>query len=379
MSYALTTIWHERARFIPAILAVAFSCLLIALQAGLLLGLLSMMSTPVDRSTADVWVGFPGVRSVDLGQPIPEAWAARLAQQPEIVHVEPAMLGFGLWTKPARAGGDCLTEAVMIVGTRLHPQSIGAVEPLRLRPDLLARLAEPGAVVIDDSECGRLGVQAEGDRAEVFGVGVRVVGFVTGLKSLGGPYLFCSIETARTLLKFMLPESVIYHIGKCANAADAPQVTARLRQYVGMTTLTHDEMSHRTRLHWLFTTKAGIALGFAALLGLLVGAVVTSQTLYAATVAAQREYATLRAMGIPSWRLQLSVLTQSLWVGLAGISLAVPITFGLAELANRLGTQVLLPWWILLPSAGITLSMALIAGLAALRSFSKVDPAHNIR
>src|SRR3954452_9212976 len=48
MSYALTTLGHERQRFLPAVLAVAFSALLIALQSGLLLGLLTLMSTPVD-------------------------------------------------------------------------------------------------------------------------------------------------------------------------------------------------------------------------------------------------------------------------------------------------------------------------------------------
>ena len=44
MSYALTTLWYERQRYLPGVLAVGFSALLIALQAGLLL------STPYPRS-----------------------------------------------------------------------------------------------------------------------------------------------------------------------------------------------------------------------------------------------------------------------------------------------------------------------------------------
>ena len=39
MSYALATLWYERQRFLPGVLAVGFSALLIALQCGLLLGL----------------------------------------------------------------------------------------------------------------------------------------------------------------------------------------------------------------------------------------------------------------------------------------------------------------------------------------------------
>src|SRR5438477_819329 len=98
MAYSLTTIWYERQRFLPAILAVAFSAALVAVQAGLVLGLLSMMSLPVDRAAADVWVGFPGVRSVDLGHPVPERWASRLAAQPEVERAETAVLGFVPWT-----------------------------------------------------------------------------------------------------------------------------------------------------------------------------------------------------------------------------------------------------------------------------------------
>src|SRR3954452_16804592 len=72
MSYALTTLWYERNRFLPGILAVAFSALLIALQCGLLLGLFSITSIPIDHTRADVWVSAPAVLSVDLGRPIDE-------------------------------------------------------------------------------------------------------------------------------------------------------------------------------------------------------------------------------------------------------------------------------------------------------------------
>src|SRR6516165_7496257 len=64
MDFVLATIWHERNRFLPAILAVAFATLLTAMQTGLLLGIFSTVSMPIDRSRADVWVGYPGVESV---------------------------------------------------------------------------------------------------------------------------------------------------------------------------------------------------------------------------------------------------------------------------------------------------------------------------
>ena len=71
MNYSLATLWHERPRFLPGIVAVAFSAVLIALQCGLLLGLFKITTIPVDNTDADVWVGSHEVLSVDLGRPIP--------------------------------------------------------------------------------------------------------------------------------------------------------------------------------------------------------------------------------------------------------------------------------------------------------------------
>jgi putative ABC transport system permease protein len=377
VNYSLITIWQERQRFLPAVLAVGFSALLIALQGGLLLGLLTLMSTPVDHASADVWVGHPEVLSVDLGRPVPEAWGARLAMQPGVTRVDPCVMGFGYWVRPSDNGA----EACMVVGTYLDRDSLGLVRELRDRPDLRARLAEPRAVVIDESEVGRLGLDPSRSEqsAEVNGQHLRVVGRVRDLKALGGPYVFCSVETARGLLA-QRPDQATFLLGRCAAPGEAARVVERLRPYGRtMSAFTRDEFSTRSRLHWLFKTKAGVAMGCGALLGLLVGAVVTGQTLYAATVASLREYAVLRAQGIPGWRLQAAVVTQSFWVGVAGVAVALPTAYLLAAAANWAGTRVRLDPWLVGAAAAVTLLMALGSGLAALRSLRLVEPAQLLR
>lgn len=378
MSYSLITIWHERSRFLPAIMAVAFSAILIAVQSGIMIGLLAMMSLPVDKSTADVWIGYPGVRSVDLGRPFPARWISRLQAQPEIERAELSMLGFSIWTRVRPNRQPSTPEACTVVGSRMDPESLAAVEYLRTHPDLRAKLNEPFSVAIDASELKRLDVDAIGDEADIFGKRVKIVGLVEGYKSLGGPYVFCSNDTARVLLKYF-PGQTTYLVGHCRNPEDAQNVVRRMAGYSQMSAFTSNQLSDRSRIHWLLTTKAGIAVGFTALLGLLVGAVVTSQTLYAATAASQREFATLRAMGIPRWRLQLNVLAQSFWVGFFGILIAIPLTLIISEAANAAGTQVRLHPLILLTAGIVTMVMAIGSGLAALRSFQHVDPALNIR
>jgi putative ABC transport system permease protein len=206
-----------------------------------------------------------------------------------------------------------------------------------------------------------------------------VVGLTKGLKSLAGPYVFCSLNTARPLLR-ALPDQTTYVLARCHNKADAPAVVERLRQkYNTVSAFTSDEFSLRSRMHWLTKTKAGIALGYAAALGLLVGAVVTYQTLYAATIASLREYAVLRALGIPRWRMSMLVMSQSFWVGIIGVGLSIPAVHLLAWLADELGVRVMLPLELIGGAAAITLVTALGSGLIALRSLRLAEPATLLR
>ena len=169
MTYALATMWHERQRFLPGVLAVAFSALLISVQVGLLLGLFTVVSLPIDRSKADVWIGYPGIQSLDLGQPIPATWQSRLAMQLEVERTEPFMTGFVFLNKPV--GGP---EMCLVIGSRLEAEAIGAIA--ELTPEMRVCLTEPGTIVLDETALLSLGLHGVGDEAQVGGHRVRLVG-----------------------------------------------------------------------------------------------------------------------------------------------------------------------------------------------------------
>jgi putative ABC transport system permease protein len=371
MSYSLTTLWYERQRYLPGVLAVAFSALLIALQCGLLMGLFSITSIPIDNTSADVWVGAPQVLSVDLGRAIREGYFPRLETLPEVERTEFYYQGFAYWSKPN--GG---TELCMVIGCALEPDALGKVK--ELTPAMCQDLSEDGTIVVDESDLNRLGIKGIGDTAEITGRHVRVVGLTKGLKSLAGPYVFCNRTTAHERLR-MFPGQTTYILAKCKNRADAPKVVQELKKYDNISAFTSDDFSFRSRMHWLTKTKAGIALGYAAALGLMVGAVVTYQTLSAATKASMREYAVLRALGIPRWRMGMMVVSQSFWVGVVGIGLALPAVYGSAYLAEWLGVRVELPWWLLLSAAAVTMVMATLSGVLALRALRNIEPVTLLR
>jgi putative ABC transport system permease protein len=375
---------HDRGRYLPGVLAVTFSAVLMALQCGLLIGLFQLTSIPLDFATAntaaDVWVGSQDVQAIDLGRPIPVSYIARLTDRPGVGMPEPYIAAFGIYVKPT--GG---TDLCFLLGTSLEPDSGGA--PAFLTPDLKAQLSVKGGIVLDQSDLERMQLKKVGDKAKINGKEVTLVGTVSGIKSLAAPWIYCSLTTARDLLGPLLPpDHVTFLIARCDTPERAKAVVAELNAkyrdtegYKDMTAFTAEEFSLKSRLFWLFRTKAGIAIGFAALLGLVVGALVTMQTLYAATMASAREYATLFALGVPRRRVGLTVMAQSFWVGLAGVLLAYPVVLGLAALATQAGTPVVVRWEITAAAAAITLVTALTAGLVALRSVRQIEPMSLLR
>ncbi len=166
-------------------------------------------------------------------------------------------------------------------------------------------------------------------------------------------------------------------LARCKDPERAKAVARRLAdRYDDVRVFTSDELSYRTRMHWLTKTRVGMAMGITAALGLVVGAVITSQTLYGATVASRHEFEVLQQLGIPRWRILLLVLSIALWVGLAGIALAIPAAFALQQFIQAMGwAKMPLPLYVLAPTGGVTLLMALLSGVASLRALRLARPA----
>ncbi len=314
LPYSLATVWRQPLRYLPAVFAVAFSAVLSTLQCGLLVGILNIAARPIHRSEANVWLASPGVRGLGFGRPIPQAWKARLLSQPEVRRAEEYLCGFTQFQRP-----DGSTDQCSVVGMRLEAGSLGVLRDLT--PEMRRRLTRPGTAVVYGSELPLLGLRdTPGEVGEVAGHRVEIVGILRGGEGAAlTPALYCSLRTARGLLAQVSGRETTYLLAQCRFPEEAPQLTRRLQaSYPDMDAMTSGQLAWRTQRHWLIKTRAGLVLGFAAALGLFVGAVVTSQTLYGATVAALREYAVLRALGIPRWRLRRLVLGQSVWVTLGG-------------------------------------------------------------
>lgn len=371
MSIALKTLTYEWRRFAPAVIAVGFSGLLVLLQAAVILGIFSLSSLYVTRSSADLWVGFPGVQSIDLGRPIPGTAEAFMRMHPDVTRVEPFLWGSGEWRTANRGMVN-----VYIVGVDTRPDAMVLADALT--PEQRKLLTEPDAVLADEADFHKLGVQV-GDVVEINGRQVKVAGATHGLRGLGGVNVITSLPTARRLDPAAGPgDSVAYFVAQVDNpklageVADQLNSVGKLRGFEAMTT---KRFADRTTRYWLAESGAGVAFVFGTVVALLVAVVITSQTLAAAVAASLKDYAALRALGFSMRALRSIVLGQTLWIGVAGVGVAAILTVVLILMAKAQSVPIVLSPPMMAAAAVLVLLVALFSGVFALRRVAQADPA----
>ncbi len=375
VALARLTLIHEWRRFLPAIIAVGFAGLLQLLQAALVLGIFGSASVYITGSTADLWVGYPGTQSVNLGRPIDAGVEMRLRMDADVLRVEPFRWVDADWRGARDTGG----VSVFVSGIDAGPQ--GLMFERVLSTDLRARLDEPGAVIVDRADLDSLGVNL-GDAATINGHRVRVVGIASGLRALGGVNVLASLTTARQLDTTAPADRITYLVAKVRDPAQAEAVATRLGDgaaFGSYAVWTAQQFAQRSQWYWMFDTGAGAGVLFLAAIVFLVGAVITSQTLVAAVVGSIREYATLNALGVGVTALRKVVMEQAFWVGalgLLGSSLLAGLFFVLAGYYN---VPLQLSPIAALACLLLSMTLALVSGLAAIRTLRHADPASLLR
>jgi putative ABC transport system permease protein len=111
----------------------------------------------------------------------------------------------------------------------------------------------------------------------------------------------------------------------------------------------------------------------------LVGAVITSQTLMAAVIGSIREYATLNALGVGVGSLRKVVMEQAFWVGAIGLLGSIVLGVLLLLLARSHDVPVTLDPITAVVCLLLGMGLAIVSGLAAMRSLRRADPASLLR
>lgn len=374
VSIARSSLLYEWRRYLAAVLSVTFAGLLMLVQVALLQGLFQGVSTAIDKSSAQIWIGFPNTLSVDLGRATSRHADALARIHPAVQRVERYTSAFG---DLRRANGVAVSVAVNMIDTR--PSALAFSEILTSQQR--AQLDEPDAVMIDVADLSKFDMPSDAS-VEINGKRAHIVGIVEGIRAVGGVSVITSSATGMRFDSAMLRDEPTFFLVSLKPGADAARVAreiADVNPKPRYSVWTAKEFSEQSQRYWLLESGVGIGAGFSALLALTVGVVITSQTLAAAILASLKEFAALRALGVSHASLRAVVLELATWVGVIGLGITTVLTLIVALLADTYRVAMAFTWWSIVGTVLATLLITTLSGLYALRPLFKAEPANLLR
>lgn len=378
---AWKSVRHDWRRYLPAVICVSVSGLLMIMQLALMLGAFRNVSAPISMSSAILWAGSSEVTSFDNGEALEAPAASLLWLIPEVARVEPFAKAFSLMSLPAQPGEVASTREhfIEVVGTTIDSDSMlfGNV----ISPELRESLAEPGTVILDKVVAGTLGVRI-GSTVLIEDQPVRVVGLLDGLRGIWVSTVITSQATVRSLLgqaASAAPTFILVGLDPNAPLGSTKRLLAEFKGHPDLWIWTRDDLISSTMNQWALNSAIGVIFMSSIGVALVVTLLVVSQSLGAAVGASIREYAALRAYGFSYGRLQRLVLAQGGIVGIAALVVTGLVTAPLIKYLQDKGVAVVVTWPLVFWCACALMVCVFVSNLIALRRLRKADPAALLR
>jgi len=379
MSLALSTLLYEWRRYMAAIVALAFSGLLVLAQVGMFMGIGRAFTATIDRSSAHVMILAPKAEALfGGGAGLPRRIMPQIYMHPEVLDVMDLDGDGALWQNSPGEGAKRKREFVQTMVVDTAPGSVTL--PSDFGDDIREGLMEPYVIAVDETSLTRLGVKP-GDKATLNGRTVRVKIVLRGYPNLMQPMVVMSRQTAKLLNLSNEGPRVGPLMVKLRDPSRAEAVRDQLnamsnKQYRAWT---REELAKANEQSLLKEQFIGIMLGFSLFLGIFIGISITWQTLRGAIFANIKEFASLRALGVSMGSLRRIVLELSFWVGVAGLAATGLLTWGVSLLAAAGGLPMAFPLWSVLLVSGLLLVIAVLSGLLSLGVLKQSQPADLLR
>jgi putative ABC transport system permease protein len=365
---AQRNLFHDKVRLAVTVTGIVFAVVLIVVELGLFVGFTVTTSSLIDNAGVDLWVTSTHVPYIEMGVPFSERKLYQVKAVPGVQDAEKYIVRFSQWKRP-----DGQQESVQVVG--INPDKpLG--RPWNLVAGSVEDLKTPDAVIVDELYRNKLGASRIGEVFEINGHRARVVGFTRGIRAFTtSPYIFTSFKNAQDYGRLAADQTVyvLVKTGPGAKIGDVRRdILARVKD---VEVLSGSQFSRMTRVYWMFTTGAGVAVLLAAVLGLVVGFVVVAQTIYATTVDHLREFGTLKAMGAPNRYVYKVIIEQAAISAAIGYVLGMFVSVFVVRASQHGGAAILLPWQMAVGIFFLTLLMCVGAALVSINKVTRLDPA----
>jgi putative ABC transport system permease protein len=365
-------------RLARSIAGIGFAVLLMMLQLGFRDGYIESMLLMMRRLDGDIMLVNSQMYQFERATAFPRRQLAAARGAPGVASARPFYIERvrGIWRNPR--------------DHRLHAVPVFAFDPdqpvLRL-PEVsegLAALRQPDTIMFDRNARTDLGVAPAGTRTELARRAVRVVGtFWLGPNFFNDGDIVTSDRNFFTFFggggpKHDYPPDPEVGVIKVLDGHDVGSVLKALRAEMpaGVSVLTKQEMlDQEARLHARYS-PVGPVFNVGALVGFLVGMLISYQILFTEISDQLPQYATLKAIGYTTRYLATVVLQQAAFYALvAYIPAWLLCTALLRVIAYLTVSPTEMTLSLTLTTLALTLTMCVASGLVAVRKVVLADPA----
>jgi putative ABC transport system permease protein len=364
---ALASLLHDKPKAVSAAAGVAFATALVLAQAGVYVGFLHAASGVIARVGGNAWVMARGVQVLDYGEAISGGAYVVARGQRCVARVRPLVFD---WSVARTPSGNL--QPVLVVGYDREPEH---EVPWTYARGLPLDLAMPMRVGLDEGDIAKFGLSsgAIDSQLELGRESVRVAAVTAGIRSFTlAPYIFASAATARTILG--MPDGrVNYLVVDLMDPSCVSSFVAAINGNPELQALSTTDFRQTTERYWVDGSGAGAAIEFSALLALVVGSVIVSQTLYSITKDYQLELATLKAIGASATELLGFVCWQAAFLAVVGGAAGTLITVLLQDGLSAQGVEVALTPTVLAFAGAGVVAMCLAASMASILRVLKLD------
>ncbi|WP_421937820.1 ABC transporter permease [Phenylobacterium sp.] len=380
MSLALATLLYEWRRYSAAMVALAVAGLLILAQVGMFTGIVKGVTATLDRSRADLIIMPAKMESLinSGGGSLPARLQPQMYMHPEVAEVAAWDIEGGRWVNHPKDGKKAVTTFVDVNLVDTRP---GAVTlPVDFTEETRRALMEPYSVAVDESQLSRLGVKL-GDTASLNGKTIRVRAILTGYPNINNASITVSRDTLRLLGMVQKNGKTGPLMVRLKDPARAEVVRDQLNKSAkgAYRAWTRGELAEANQGALMKEQIIGLFITATVIIGAFIGVAITSMTLRGAILSSIKEFASLRALGVPMNSLRAIVLELSLWVGVAGFIVTAILTVGVYLLALKGGVPMGFPLFWDIFVAILLLVIAGLSGLFSIGVLKKSQPADLLR
>lgn len=362
VSIAREILLHDKLRLAITVVSLGFTIVMMVYDIGMFFGVTGDSVNMIDRAHADLWASEEGGAHFGAASLVPDTmlrWARRLDGVGQACAVDHSVANLKIAS----------SRQVEVLG--IDP-ACPLFQPWKVADGNVEGLWRRDTIVVDDLALRGVNHAQLGDTVELNGREMRIVAITHDNKSFSYPYVYVSLRTFESVAG--TPDFYSFVAVQVKPGTNQGQIARQLAN------TSSDVTVSRTREFRLATITALIAQGVGMIfvivfVGVLVGMLIITLTMYTATMERLREFAILKALGASRWKIWAIVLEQAIIETVAGFGLGLAASLGIDRFVETMsGIRGRFPIPMIVGCFVVMVTLAILGSLISIRKAIGVDP-----